>query len=75
MVTTANGIDDATRKKVMEIVKGSSNSEVVLEEKINKEIIGGFILRVGDKQVDASIARKLNKLKQTFGDNSFIKGQ
>jgi F-type H+-transporting ATPase subunit delta len=73
VVTTANGIDDITRKKLMEIVKGSSSSEVVLEEKINKDVIGGFILRVGDKQIDATIAQKLNKLKQSFKENPFVK--
>lgn len=73
VVTTANGIDETIRKKVMEIVKGSSNSEVVLEEKINKELIGGFIIRVGDKQVDASIARKLSNLKRGFDENPFVK--
>jgi F-type H+-transporting ATPase subunit delta len=73
VVTTAKGIDDDIRKKVMAIVKGSGNSEVVLEEKINENIIGGFILRVGDNQVDASIARKLNDLKRSFKENPFIK--
>lgn len=74
VVTTANGIDDIIRKKVMDIVKGVSSSEVVLEEKIDKNIIGGFIIRVGDKQVDASIASKINGLKRTFKENPFIKG-
>lgn len=73
VVTTANGIDEGIRKQVMTIVKGTGNSEVVLEEKINKDIIGGFIIRVGDKQVDASIARKLNNLKRSFKENPFIK--
>ena len=73
VITTANGVDDDIRKKVMEIVKGVSSSEVVLEEKISKDIIGGFILRVGDKQIDASIARKLNNLKRSFKENPFIK--
>lgn len=73
VITTANGIDEVTRKKVMEIVKGLSDSEVMLEEKINKDVIGGFIIRVGDKQVDASIAQKLNKLKQNFKENPFVK--
>jgi len=72
VVTTANGIDDVIRKKVMEIVKGVSTSEVVLQEKIDKNIIGGFIIRVGDKQVDASIARKISQLKQTFKENPYI---
>jgi F-type H+-transporting ATPase subunit delta len=73
VVTTANGIDDTIRKKVMEIVKGVSSSEVVLEEKIDKDIIGGFIIRVGDKQIDATIAKKINNLKRTFKENPFIK--
>jgi F-type H+-transporting ATPase subunit delta len=73
VITTASGIDDIIRKKVMEIVKGVSNSDVVLEEKINKDIIGGYILRVGDKQMDSSILRKLNNLKRSFKENPFIK--
>jgi F-type H+-transporting ATPase subunit delta len=73
VVVTANGIDENIRKKVMEIVKGSGESEVVLEEKVDKELIGGFVLRVGDKQIDASIANKLNLLKRTFRENPFIK--
>ncbi|HEX8515219.1 MAG TPA: ATP synthase F1 subunit delta [Bacteroidia bacterium] len=73
VVTTANGIDDTIRKQVMELVKGSTSSEVILEERINKDIIGGFIIRVGDKQVDASIARKLNNLKRGFNENPFVK--
>lgn len=73
VVTTASGIDDATRKKVMEIVKGNSSSEVILEEKTNKDLIGGFIIRVGDKQVDASISRQINNLRRSFKENPFVK--
>ncbi len=73
VVTTANGIDDTTRKQILSLVKGTGNNEVVLEEKINKDIIGGFIIRVGDKQVDASIARKLNNLRRDFKENPFVK--
>lgn len=73
VITSANGIDETTRKKIMELVKTGSTSEVVIEEKINKDIIGGVIIRVGDKQIDASIARKLNELKRTFKENPFIK--
>ncbi len=73
VITTAKGVDDVIRKEVMAIVKGLGNSEVVLQEKINSDIIGGFILRVGDKQIDASIAKKLNSLKRNFTENPFIK--
>lgn len=73
VVTTASGIDDATRKQVLNLIKGSGTSEVILEEKINKDIIGGFIIRVGDKQIDASIARKLSNLKRSFKESPFAK--
>lgn len=73
VITTANGIDDSIRKEVMALVKGSTNQDVVLEERINKDLIGGFVVRVGDKQVDASIARKLQNLKQNFNENPFVK--
>jgi F-type H+-transporting ATPase subunit delta len=33
---------------------------------INPEILGGYILRVGDQQIDASVRSKLNKLKKEF---------
>jgi len=73
VVTSANGIDEITRKKIMELVKEKNTSEVIIEEKIDKNIIGGFIIRVGDKQVDASIAGKLNNLRRAFKENPFVK--
>lgn len=37
-----------------------------LKSIINPEILGGYILRVGDQQVDASVRTELNKLKKEF---------
>jgi F-type H+-transporting ATPase subunit delta len=73
VVTTASGIDEATRKQVLDLIKGTGENAVVLEEKIDKNIIGGIIIRVGDKQIDASIARKLNDLKRDFKESPFVK--
>ncbi len=73
VITTASGLDKSLRDKVMEIVKGSTQSEVELQEKIDKSLIGGFILRVGDKQVDASIIRQIKNLDRTFSENPYIK--
>lgn len=73
IVTTAFGLDDELRKKVLEVVKKSANSEIELIEKVDKNLIGGFIIRVGDKQDDTSIARKLKSLYRTFNENPYIK--
>ncbi len=73
VITTANGLDDILRAQIIDIVKGKGNNEVVLQEIVNKDIIGGLIIRVGDKQMDASISRKLNNLKRGFAENPYIK--
>ena len=73
VITTASGLDKTLREKVLQIVKGSTNSEVELTEKVNKDLIGGFILRVGDQQVDASILRQIKNLDKTFSENPYIK--
>jgi len=73
VVTTAKGIDDITRKEVVNLVKGNGTCEVVLQEKVDADIIGGIIIRVGDKQVDASVSRKLKVLQRNFLESPFTK--
>lgn len=55
------------RKQVIEEVKKIAAGEVVLTEKVDTSLIGGFILTVGDKQIDTSVASGLLKLKKDFG--------
>ena len=69
VVTSASGLDDTARKALINLVKGNGTNEVVLQEKVDKDIIGGFIIRVGDRQVDASISRKLSLLQREFMKN------
>jgi F-type H+-transporting ATPase subunit delta len=67
-------MDAKTRQEFESIVKKLSNrKEVELEEKIDKDLIGGFILNVEDKQIDASIRNNLKKLKLKFSENPYIK--
>jgi F-type H+-transporting ATPase subunit delta len=42
----------------------NANSNFDLKLIINQDILGGYILRVGDQQVDASVKTKLNQLKK-----------
>jgi|SRR5690554_246414 len=52
--------------------KLADNSTFNIETKIDPELIGGFVLRVGDKQIDSSIRSKLNRLKKEFDKNDYI---
>lgn len=69
VVTSAAGIDSNARAAILDLVKKQSKGEVELVEKTDRSLIGGFILRIGDKQVDASISRKLNELRKTFEED------
>lgn len=66
VVTTAIPLTDAIKTQVLAKVKELTGKEAILENEINQAIIGGFILRVGDVQYDASIANKLTVLKRQF---------
>jgi len=61
--------------KVMEAIskKLSGKSNVELETSVDDSLIGGFILNVGDRQIDASIKSKLKALSLKFDENYFIK--
>jgi F-type H+-transporting ATPase subunit delta len=66
-VITQYPIDDNERDTFADTVKLKTGAKtVVLNEAINPEIIGGFILKIGDKQIDHSLRRKLNELKIKF---------
>lgn len=73
IVTSAVGLDDGLRSEVYRIVRDSVKSEVELIEKVDKRLIGGFVLRVGDKQYDASVAAELRKLTREFSANPYIR--
>jgi len=64
VVTSASGLDATTKQKALDLIKTQLNGEVELVEKVDANLIGGFILKVGDKQIDKSVSRQLNNLKK-----------
>jgi F-type H+-transporting ATPase subunit delta len=65
-VTTAFPLSGDLEHKVLAKVKELTKKAVELENIVDENILGGFILRVGDKQYNASVSNKLNKLKREF---------
>lgn len=66
-VTTAVAITPEIQATVLSKVKQMTGSEnVTIHNTIDERIIGGFILRVGDLQYNASIANQLGNLKREF---------
>ncbi len=63
-VTTAFPITPELEAKVVEKAKEFTSNSLVIENIVDESIIGGFILRMGDKQYNASVANKLTTLKR-----------
>ncbi len=63
-LTSAVALDGQTKKNILDRLKLTIQGELEVTEKINPELIGGFILNMGDKQIDASIASQFSNLKQ-----------
>jgi len=73
-VTTAMKLDKELRSTFEKIVKQiSSEKQVELEEVVDENIIGGYVLKVGDRQLDDSIKSKINALELKFSENPYIK--
>lgn len=72
-ITTAVAIDEDLKAQVLAQLASIVNAEVQIEELVDENLIGGFVLRVGDKEYNASIAQKLQKLKRDFVSNPYIK--
>jgi F-type H+-transporting ATPase subunit delta len=66
IAVTAVPLNDKLRREMMELVTKSTGSSVELKEVTDPSILGGFILRWGDRQIDASISGKLLELRQEF---------
>jgi F-type H+-transporting ATPase subunit delta len=72
-LTTAVPVTEEVKKQIIgQVQKQTSKNNIDLKTIVDEEIIGGFVLEIGDQLVDASIAYDLNKIKSQFMNNDFI---
>jgi len=65
---------DVTRK-VLELMKNYTKSDIDLKSEIDESLIGGFILSWKDKQYDASIRREIEEMRNAIAKvNLYKKG-
>lgn len=65
-VTSASKLSDENLSQLKSQLAQQINADIILENTVDASLIGGFVVKVGDRQVDASIAGKLNKLEKHF---------
>jgi len=65
-VVSATTLSAANKEKLTAEIKQATGGTVKLDATVDPALIGGFVLTVGDRQVDTSIANDLRKLKKEF---------
>ena len=69
-LTTAVPVNDKSRKEISEMIASIFKTKVELKETIDKDIIGGFILKINDNFIDASVRSKLRKIRKELSVRS-----
>lgn len=71
-VTTATPISPLLKEKIISYIKTRNNNKVELIEVVDNNLIGGAIIRIGDKELDISIASDISELRQSFNKNLYL---
>jgi len=65
-VVSATPLSEANKKQIIAELEAAMGGSIELHTRVDAKLIGGFILTIGDRQVDTSISNSLNRLKQDF---------
>ena len=73
LVITPVAITDEVRAQLISKLSSQLNATIELIEKIDKSLVGGIIVKVGDQLIDTSISGKIKRLEQEFSTNIYSK--
>lgn len=65
-VTVASSIDAATEEKLVKALSASTGKDVALSIKEDHSILGGMVVRIGDRKIDYSLRTKLTGLRRAL---------
>jgi F-type H+-transporting ATPase subunit delta len=72
-LTTATPVDEDIRRIILDKVRAARQvGQIELQTQVKDQLIGGFVLEIGDEMVDGSVAHELSKIRKQFDNNDFI---
>lgn len=72
-LTTAIPASEDLKNTILDKIRAATEKKnLELDSQVNADLIGGFVLEIGDRMVDASVAYELNNIKKQFRNNDFI---
>lgn len=63
-VITALVLSDAEKESIKQGMETLLNKKVVLDNKVQEDIVGGLVIRIGDRLIDGSVITKLKTLEK-----------
>lgn len=66
-ISTAFPLASDLEKKLAQSIKAKLNRDVKIHSEINKDLIGGIVIRAGDLVIDDSVRTKLHRLAEAMG--------
>lgn len=70
-ITTAQPLGEELESKILTMFAEQIHATIELQQVIDPEIIGGFVVQMDDQYFDSSILSRFNKLRQEFSQNQF----
>jgi F-type H+-transporting ATPase subunit delta len=72
-LTTAVPVSEELKNAILNKIRTETAMQhLELETAVKEDLIGGFVLEIGDQLVDASISYDLNNVRKQFRNNDFI---
>jgi len=65
-ITTAVPVEGMLKEEMAALVTGKEKGSIEFIEKVDSSVMGGFILRVDDTYIDASVRSRLNRFRKEF---------
>jgi len=65
-ITTAVPVSDKIKEELAAVITGVSNGKIEFIEQVDGSVMGGFIIRVDDAYIDASVRTRLNRFRKEF---------
>lgn len=63
-IVSATPLTEKTKQEILDRIAPAFEGSLQLSESVDSSLLGGFVIRIEDKQIDASVANKLKELRQ-----------
>jgi len=65
-ISTAGTLDDQVKSKILKLLTSIMNKKIELRETVDKDLMGGMVLKYGDNVVDGSIKKRIELLAESL---------